>query len=105
MSDDVKSEAPAVPGVWTAAVIVMTMGFVGVCAGGIWWLYPTVRSPSVQPPAAFAPSRLEVTPVQEYSAYLAHQRALLSGADGRLPIRDAMAAVAQRGSLAPETRQ
>lgn len=103
MSDDVRSEDQAVPGVWTTAAILVIMGFVGLCAGGVWWLYPPVRSPSIASPTVFPAPRLEVAPTRNYRAYLSHQRALLAGGNGRLPIEDAMAVVARRGTLAPET--
>lgn len=101
MSRDAAREADTFPGRWTAAIACALILFVWICAGVLWLIYPAVRDPSPPRPAAFAAPGLEVAPVEDYDAYMAHQRALLAGAGGRKPIEDAMAEVARRGTLAP----
>lgn len=104
MSDDVQSEAEAVPGGRTAAAGIGAIAFVALCAGGVWLAYPQVRAPSAHPPAQFPGVGLEVTPVADQTAYMTRQRALLGGGGGRLPIAEAMDEIVRRATLEPEGR-
>ena len=99
MADKVKSEPDRFAVTGTAGAMLGIMAFVAVCAGAIWLAYPSVRQEEAPAPAVFPAPRLELAPRADHQSYLARQQALLAGADGRLPIEDAMTAVVRRGTL------
>jgi hypothetical protein len=89
-----------------------TIGLVGAVLCAVWlfeWA-TGVRSPTVPPPAAFAPPQLQSDPAVELREYQAAQHARLSGygwadrekAIVRIPIERAMGMIAARGREAYE---
>ena len=93
--------APESPGVENRVVALSVAGIfsaVPVAAVAVWLLYPSVHSEPIPAVDPFPAPSLEIHPVASYAAYLTAQRARLAGADGRIPIEEAMTRVAVRGA-------
>lgn len=99
MRDEPGVEPNLFPARWTVAVILGIAGFAALCVTLIWLFYPAARDMQAKTPTGFAPPGLETYPVETFRAYEAAEQARLAGAEGRLPIEDAMAAIVRRGTL------
>jgi hypothetical protein len=80
--------------------VLATFALLGVSAGAVWWLYPTVRVPVRVDVTPFPEPALETQPVVNYVLWRAAQEARLDGAEGWMPIEAAMAEIAARGPAA-----
>ncbi|SFE02063.1 hypothetical protein [Roseivivax sediminis] len=91
---------PDFPVRWVLITIVAGFVLVGAVVGVITLTYGGARPSSFPQPSDLGAPRLETEPVANHEAWLARQRALLSGAEGRTPITEAMEAIAARGAEA-----
>jgi hypothetical protein len=66
------------------------------CAGTVWLGFPFTHETDLAAPSEFGPPALETHPIKDYAAWAARQDDLLAGAEGRMPITDAMNAIASR---------
>ncbi|MRX49919.1 hypothetical protein GI374_05535 [Paracoccus sp. S-4012] len=105
MSHDPVPEPDAIPARRVLVGILGAAGGVAIAAGVVWVLFPTARQVQNRSPTPVAGVPLEIRPVEVYADWLERQRALLAGAEGRMPIEAAMAVVAAGGSLDAEGRR
>lgn len=105
MSRDPAPEPNAIPARRVLVAILGAACVVAIAAGVVWVLFPAARQVQNRPPSPVAGVPLEIRPVEVYAVWLERQRALLAGAEGRMPIEAAMAAVAASGSLDAEDRR
>lgn len=73
-----------------------TFVFVLLVAMAIYLLFPGARPGEPAAMSAFPGPDLEVSPVADYRDWAAGQAALLAGAEGRVPVGDAMARIVAR---------
>jgi hypothetical protein len=69
---------------------------VAVCAGAVWLGFPFTHETKISAAGDFGPPALETHPVKDFEAWEDHQQDLLGGADGRMPIAQAINAIARR---------
>lgn len=99
MSDDPDREPNAIPARGVLLAILGCVGIVALAAAAAWFLFPAAHRNDDRPPGPVAGIPLEIRPVEVNELWLARQRALLAGAEGRLPIGAAMNAVVAAGRL------
>ncbi len=66
-------------------------------AAAVWWTFPSARSAPPLSTSAFPRPRIETRPVRDYIQWAENQRARLAGAEGWMPIEEAMARIVARG--------
>lgn len=87
---------PDFPVFWVVVAIAAAFGILIAAVAAIYLGYSGARAPAPPAPADFGAPRLETAPVARHEAWAARQRALLDGAEGRLPIAEAMRHVRER---------
>ncbi|EKE44606.1 hypothetical protein OCGS_1444 [Oceaniovalibus guishaninsula JLT2003] len=93
-------EKPGVPPVGVSIAIAVAFAAVPIAAVTVWLLYPPARHDPPSNLSAFPAPALEIEPVQAFQSYRERERVRLAGAEGRMPIEEAMALIAARGANA-----
>ncbi len=89
---------PDFPVRWVLAAIGSAFALLAVAIAIITIFYSGARLDSYPRPDDFGPPRLETSPLEAQAAWLAHQNALLNGAEGRRPIKEGMRRIVERGA-------
>ncbi len=99
MTEQPLRERTGIPERGVLTVIGGIVVIAAICVVVAWLLIPP-GGKDWPPPRDFAAPRLETWPVENYARFLARQSAALGGAEGRMPIGEAMARIAARGANA-----
>ncbi len=89
---------PDFPVRWVLAAIGSAFALLAIAVTVITIFYTGARPGAYPRPDDFGPPRLETSPVNDQLAWLAHQKALLAGAGGKLPITEGMRLIVKRGA-------
>lgn len=89
---------PDFPVRWVLVTILGAFVVLVLAIAVIHVTFPAARPADFAAPEDLGAPRLEIRPVEDYETWRGQQAALLDGGEGRTPISDAMARIAERGA-------